>query len=64
MTNVFGPFFPVLSSMTRLMVQYIRVHKLFFPLLYNVEEHFLRPRKLLKTQKFVKKGNLSSEKNY
>ena len=34
----------------------VQVHKLFLPLLSNVEDLFLKPKKLLKTQKFEKKS--------
>ena len=55
MTKDFGPFFLVLSSVTNLKEQFARVHKLFLPLLYKLWAHFLRPKRLFKTQIFEKK---------
>ena len=63
MKEVFGPFFLVLSSVTNLMGLFSGVHKLFWQILWNLLEHFLGPKKLLKTQIFEKKGNLPSEEN-
>ena len=62
MTKDFGPFFLVLTSVTKLKEQPTRVHKLFLPLLYFLWEQFLGPKRLLKSHIFEKKGNLSSEK--
>ena len=52
----FWPNFPELSSMINLREQLTRVHKLFLLILYSLPEHFLRPRKLLKSQIFEKKA--------
>ena len=62
MKEVFGPFFLVLSSVTNLKGLFLGVHKLFWQLLWNLLEPFLGPKKLLKTQIFEKKFNISSEK--
>ena len=61
MKEVFGPFFLVLSSVTNLKGLFSGVHKLFWQLLWNLLEHFLGPKRLLKTQIFGKKGNISNE---
>ena len=61
MKEVFGPFFLVLSSVTNLKEQYIRVCRLFRQLFRNLLELFLGPKRLLKSPIFEKKGNLSSE---
>ena len=39
MTEVFGPFFLVWSSVKNLMEQLIRVQKLFWQVLWNLKEH-------------------------
>ena len=61
MKEFFGPFFLVLSSVTNLKGLFSGVDKLFWQLLWNLLEHFLGPKRLLKTQIFEKKGNISSE---
>ena len=61
MKEVFGPFILILSSVTNLRGLFLGVHKLFWQLLWKLLEHFLGPERLLKTQIFEKKGNISSE---
>ena len=61
MKEVFGPFFLVLTSVTYLKGLFSGVHKQFWQLLWNLLEHFLGPKRLLKTQIFDKKGSISSE---
>ena len=62
MKEDFGPFFLVLSSVTNLKGLFIRVHKLFWQLLWKRLEHFFGPKRLLTTQIFEKKINNSIEK--
>ena len=64
MKEVFGPFFFVLSSVTKLKEQIIRVYRLLRQLLWNLLEHFLGPKRLLKSQIFEKKANFSVKKNF
>ena len=56
--------FLVKLSKTKIKKQFIRVNKVFWQLLWNLQEHFLGTKRLLKTQIFGGQGNLSSEKNY
>ena len=51
----FWPIFLVISSMIYLKEHLARVHKLFLPILCSLPEPFLRPRRLLKSQFFLKK---------
>ena len=55
---------PALSSMTRPKEQITRVHKLVLLLLSNVEDLFLRPKKLLKTQNLRKKQPFQGRKDF
>ena len=58
MKEDFGPFFRVISSVTNLEEQFIIVHQLFWQLLWKLlqlKEHFLGPKRLLKTKIFEKK---------
>ena len=57
MKEVFGPFFFVLSSVTNLKEQIIRVYRLFRQLLWNLLEHFSGHKRLLKSPIFEKKAN-------
>ena len=62
MKEVFGPFFLVISSVTNLKEQFIGVYRLFRQLLWNLFEHFLGPKRLLKSPIFLKKGKFSAKK--
>ena len=64
MKEVFGPFFFVLSSVTNLKEQFIRVYRLFPQLLWNLLEHFLGPKRLLKSPIFEKKANFQWRNNF
>ena len=61
MKEVFGPFLFVLSSVTNLKEQFIRVYRLFPQLLWILLEHFLGPKRLLKSPIFEKKQIFSGE---
>ena len=58
MTKVFGLFFLVLSSMKNNNDQMLRVHKIFWHSSGTFNSIFLRPKRLLETRRFEKKGNL------
>ena len=61
MTKVFGPFFLVISSVTNASEHFVRVHRLFSQIVWGFWEHFLGPKRLLRTQVFEKKDKFSSE---
>ena len=64
MKEVFGPFFLVISSVTNPTEQFIRVYWLFRQLLWNLLEHFLGPKRLLKSPIFEKKANFLWRNNF
>ena len=64
MINFFGAFFLVLSSVTNLREQFVRVHKLFWQIMLNLLERFLGPKRLFENTNLFKNVNLSSEKKY
>ena len=51
----------VLSSVKNLREHYIRVHKVFWQLLWKLQGHFFRTYKVIENTNFWKIGNLSSE---
>ena len=57
----FGRNFLVLPTLTTLREQYMRVHKLFWHLLWKLYNHFFRTWEVGENTNFSKKGNLSSE---
>ena len=57
----FGLFL-VLSSMTNLREHFISVHKVFWQILWKSKDHFCNTQEVFWKHKFLKKGNLSSEK--
>ena len=59
-----GQSFLVISSMKNLWEQIIRSHKFFWQLLWKLQGHFSRTKRLLTTQIFGRKGNLSSEEKF
>ena len=61
MTNVFGPFFLVASSVTKLTKQIRRVQKFLWQILWNLWKRFLGSKRFLKIQRLEKKGNLPSD---
>ena len=64
MTKDFGSFFIILSSVTSLKDQFTRVHKLFLPLLYFLQENFLRTYKVVENTFFwEKKATFQVNKN-
>ena len=54
MTKVFGPVFLVSSSVTNIKEYFKGVHKLTWKQFWNLKEHFLGPKSLLKTQSLEK----------
>ena len=64
MTKVIGPFFFVSSGVTNIGEQIVRIHKLFWQLLWNLKERFLRPKRLLKTQTFEKMAIFPVKKRF
>ena len=61
MKKSFGLFL-VLSSMTNLREHFISVHKVFWQTLWKLKDHFCNTLEVFWKHKFLKKGNLSSEK--
>ena len=57
------PIFLVLSSVVNLRGQIIRLHEVFCRLFWSYMIISVTPKRLLKTQFFFKKINVSSEKN-
>ena len=55
MTNIFGPFFIVSSSVTNFKEQVKRVHKLFDKYCGIYKSFFWGPKRLLETQSFEKR---------
>ena len=64
MKEVFVPFFLVISSVKNLKEQFKRVYRLFRQLLLNLLEHFLGPKRLLKSPIFEKKANFQWRNNF
>ena len=56
MNKITWPIFFVLSSMTKLKKHFMKVHKVFWHLLWISWAHFSVPTRLLKTQTFEKKA--------
>ena len=64
MTKVFGSVFLVLSSVTNLREQTLRVQKVFWQLLWNLKNLFLEPKRLLKAQGFDKRQPFQWKKKF
>ena len=64
MTKNFVPSFLVPSSVTNIKEQVIRVHKLFWHLLWNIQELFLGSNRLLRKESFEKKELFPVMKNF
>ena len=64
MTKDFVPFFLVSSSVTNILENNYKGSKATLTIRWKVQQHFLGPKRLLKTQSFEKKQNLHRKKNW
>ena len=63
MKKKFGPFFLLLSSVINLRKLFIRIHKVFWPLLWILHDHFCDTKEVVEN-KLKKKANFPVKKSF